>query len=83
MKPTRTSAATPTLSSVHSDELLPLRVFCQRLGVGKKAWVALARRSFPVIRSGKQVFIDGRGPGLLPRARRAAIRESKRGRSEL
>jgi hypothetical protein len=38
---------------------LPLRVFCQRLGIGKKAWAALARRGFPVIRCGKQGFIDG------------------------
>jgi hypothetical protein len=47
------------LGSVHSDELLPLRVFCARLGIGRKAWAVLARGGFPVIRCGKQGFIDG------------------------
>ncbi len=56
---TRTLATVPALGSVHSDELLPQRVFCQRLGIEKKAWAALARRGFPIIRSGKQAFIDG------------------------
>ena len=55
----RSPTTSPPLGSVHSDELLPLRVFCQRLGIGRKAWVALARRGFPVIRCGKQGFIDG------------------------
>ncbi len=57
VKPTRTSAATPTLSSVHVTSycrsgLLPTS---RRLQEGL---VALALRSFPVIRSWKQVFID-------------------------
>ena len=58
MKPRDTTPA-PVLGSVRSDELLPLRVFCQRLGIGRKAWSALARRGFPIVRSGKQVFILG------------------------
>jgi hypothetical protein len=51
--------ARPALGSVRSDELLPLRVFCSRLGIGKKAWSILAHKGFPVLRSGKQCFIDG------------------------
>jgi hypothetical protein len=47
------------LGSIRGDELLPLRVFCSRLGIGKKAWAALSRRGFPVIRCGKQGFVDG------------------------
>ena len=60
MRPrTATPPAIPALDSIHSDELLPLRVFRQRLGIGRKAWAALARRGFPVIRCSKQGFIDG------------------------
>ncbi len=47
------------LGSIRADELVPLRVFCARLGIGRKAWSALARRGCPVIRAGKQVFLDG------------------------
>ncbi len=55
----RPTTRSQPLGSVHGDELLPLRVFCRRLGIGRKAWAVLVRRGFPVIRCRKQGFVDG------------------------
>jgi hypothetical protein len=49
----------PTLGSVRSDELMPAREFCRRMGLGVKAWRQLLARGLPVIRAGKQGFLDG------------------------
>ncbi len=59
MTRTRPHTTAAPIGSVHSDELLPVRVFCQRLGMGRKAWAALAKRGFPVIRCGKQGLVYG------------------------
>ena len=58
MKPRPLNPA-PILGSVRSDELMPAREFCRRLGLGVKAWRQLLARGLPVIRAGKQAFLDG------------------------
>ena len=56
--PPRLPDKLPVAPPLASNELLPLRVSCQRLGIGKKAWAALARRGFLMIRAGKPGFFD-------------------------
>ncbi len=59
MRQARPVNPAPPLGSVHSDELLPAREFCRRMGIAKAAWSALLHRGFPVIPCGKQRFVDG------------------------
>jgi hypothetical protein len=48
-----------TLGSIRSDEFAPSRVFRARMGFGgDKAWRELLAKGFPVIRCGKQAFVD-------------------------
>lgn len=47
------------LGSIRTDEVMPAREFCRRLGLGVKAWTALVKRGLPVTRCGKQAFVDG------------------------
>ena len=58
MKP-RPDTTAPNLGSIKSDELMPAREFCRRLGLGAKAWRSLLARGLPCIPAGKQKFIDG------------------------
>jgi len=59
MRPTRTTSTTPVLGSVASDEVMPAREFCRRMGLGRKAWAALLHRGFPSIECGKQRLVEG------------------------
>ncbi len=59
MKPRTSTTPARPLGSIRADEVMPLRVFCERLGIRPKAWAALARRGFPTIPLGKQKLVDG------------------------
>jgi hypothetical protein len=79
MKP-RTSP-TPALGSVRADEVMPGREYCRRMGHGRKAWDELRKRGFPVIRCGKQVFVDGAAAIAYFRGLGAATDSQSRGGS--
>jgi len=56
LKPER--PAPRTLGPIRSGELAPSRVFREQMGLGDKAWRELLAKGFPVIRCGKQAFVD-------------------------
>ena len=57
-RPTPTPAVR-SLGSIRADELMPSEEFRRRLNIGVKAWRQLLLKGLPVIRVGKQCFVDG------------------------
>ena len=47
------------LGSITADELMPSEEFRRRFGLGPRAWRQLLLKGLPVIRCGKQAFVDG------------------------
>lgn len=59
MKPRPDAPAPRALGSIRADEIMPSAEFRRRMGVGVRAWRELVRKGLPVIRCGKQCFVDG------------------------
>ena len=54
-----TSTTGDSIGAVSAHEVYPLRVLCQRLGIGSKGWRTLRDTGLPVRRVGKQAFVLG------------------------
>jgi hypothetical protein len=59
MKPRPDARPQWNLGSVRSDEVMPSREFCRRLGVSAKAWRAMLQRGLKAPSCGKQRFVLG------------------------